>query len=383
VGQQNAEYSFEHKFRAMLGKTHTKIKDELQQDFPNLPLGCSITLEETARDIILSNIQRSYGGGERTLLRAMQRFVQDYTLELSLKTFCELMGIGLCVFYRSKQLFYEIKYKHEGKEFTRSHHAERLARVMGSTWLATESESYFNFIIQFLSGDNKNLFNQQYFLMLYADIFDEAPFVKNVEELRLKLDEVFESAEVREEVISYLKYRLEKIESIEKGISLKMPSVLKLHGRYTRNQILAGISESNFQRLAPSREGVYRIKDPTTETELLFVTLYKKEEKFKSSTMYHDYFINEALFHWQSQNSTTAESEVGQSYINQAQRKKDVLLFVRESTVDENGITMAFVFCGKLHFVRYEGRKPMNITWRLETPPPALLLNEGKKLGVG
>jgi len=52
VGQQNVEYSFEHKFRAMIGKTHSKIKEELEHDFPNLPIGCSITLEETAKEII-------------------------------------------------------------------------------------------------------------------------------------------------------------------------------------------------------------------------------------------------------------------------------------------------------------------------------------------
>lgn len=99
--------------------------------------------------------------------------------------------------------------------------------------------------------------------------------------------------------------------------------------------------------------------------------------------MYHDYFINESLFHWQSQNNTTPESEIGQSYINHVSQKKDVLLFVRESTKDENGLTMGFVFCGRLKYLKHEGRKPMSITWELETPPPALLLNEGRKLGVG
>ena len=130
---------------------------------------------------------------------------------------------------------------------------------------------------------------------------------------------------------------------------------------------------------------MYRIKDKDKdkETELLFVTLFKGDGKFNVSTMYHDYFINEKLFHWQSQNSTTPESTVGQSYIKQSEKNKDILLFVRESTIDENGVTMAFVFCGKLSYVQHEGRKPMSITWKLNTPPPALLLNEGRKLGVG
>jgi superfamily II DNA or RNA helicase/HKD family nuclease len=386
VGQQHAEYSFEHKFRAMLGKTHTKVKDELQQDFPNLPLGCSITLEETAKDIILKNIQSSYGSGERSLLRAIERFLQDYNLEFTLKNFCELMGIELYKVYKSKHLLFELKYKLEGKSFLRNSNTDRLVRVMGSTWLATDSESYFKFLINLISRKHLDLTlksTEQFLVMCYLDVFDSAPNVNSLEELNTKLSELFDPIEIREELLAYLNYRLEQIEGIEKEIELKMESSLKLHGRYTRNQILSGLSESNLFHQATSREGVYRIKNKTKETELLFVTLYKDNGKFNASTMYHDYFINEELFHWQSQNSTAPESLVGQSYIKQTQTMKDLLLFVRESTSDENGVTMAFVFCGKLHYVQHEGRKPMSITWKLETPPPAMLLNEGRKLLIG
>ena len=386
VGQQHVEYSFEHKFRAMLGKSHLKIKDELQLDFPNLPLGCSITLERTAKEIILKNIQSSFGSGERSLLKAMNRFTQDYSVDFTLKNFCELMGINLYTLYKSKNLFFELKLKLEGKKITKNLNNERLARLFGSTWLSIDSESYFKFLIKFVSKeiiDITAFTSHQYLLMCYFDLFDEAPAVQSLAELVKKLNEVFSNIEIQEEVLSYLSYRLEKLESIEKSIELKMPSVLKLHGRYTRNQILVGLSESNLTRKAPSREGVYRIKEKDNETEVLFVTLDKGGGKFNASTMYHDYFINEQFFHWQSQNSTTPEGEIGQSYIKQKENKKDILLFIRESTTDENGNTMAFVFCGKIQYVQYEGRKPMSITWRLEAIPPALLLNEGRKLGVG
>jgi len=384
VGQQHVEYSFEHKFRAMLGKTHSKVKDELLQDFPNLPLGCSITLEETAREVILRNIQSSYGSGEKSLLKAMDRFTTDYHLPLTLKNFCEFMGVDLFSLYKTKQLFYQLKNKHEHKTFESNAFSERLARVLGNTWISTDSESYFNFLKTFVLGEeiNWNLkVNEQYLLMCYIDLFDEAPELASFNELRITLSKHFNSSEIREEVISYLNYRLEQLECIEKDITLQAESALKLHGRYSRNQILAALSETTLAKKASSREGVYRIK--SMNTELLFVTLYKSEGKFNASTMYHDYFINSELIHWQSQNSTSPESEVGQSYIMQKHRNKDILLFVREATTDENGITMSFVFCGKLHYIQHEGRKPMSITWRIETPPPALLLDEGRKLGVG
>jgi len=384
VGQQHAEYSFEHKFRAMLGKTHTKVKEELLNDFPHLPLGCSITLEETAKETILRNIQNAYGAGEKSLLKAMERFKQDYNVPFTLRNFCEFMSIELFALYKSKHLFFELKNKSEGTDFVRNDFSEKLARAFGNTWLASDSKSYFEFILKFVTGEKLDLTRyevEQQLLMLYYDLFDEAPKVASALDLYNYLELLFSSIEIKEETKNYLLYRMDKLECIEKSIALQLPNALKLHGRYTRNQILAAFSESNLEKQASSREGVYRIKD--FNTELLFVTLYKSDSKFNASTMYHDYFINEQLFHWQSQNSTSPESPVGQSYIHQRANNKDILLFVRESSYDENGVTMGFVFCGKLNYLQHEGRKPMSIAWRLETPPPALLLEEGKKLGVG
>lgn len=384
VGQQNVEYSFEHKFRAMIGKTHSKIKDELEHDFPNLPIGCSITLEETAKEIILKNIQRAYGSGEKNLLRAMNKFMSDYELDLNLKNFTSYMEIDLFTLYKPKFLFYELKEKLEGKIKDRNPYAEAFSRVMGNTWLTTDSESYFRFLIQLFSKESLDLTSvktQQHLLMCYTDIFDKAPELKSFKALHTQLHTIVSEKSLREEVLAFLALRLEQLETIEKPIQLKAVSALYLHGRYSRSQILCALSETTLAKKASSREGVYRIK--SLNTELLFVTLYKDEGRFSASTMYDDYFINERLFHWQSQNSTTPESEVGKSYINQKQKGKEILLFVRESGKDENGLTMSFVFCGRLDYLQHQGRKPMSITWKLETPPPALLLDEGKKLGIG
>ena len=384
VGQQHVEYSFEHKFRALIGRTHTRMKDELDQDFPNLPLGCSITLEKTAREYILRNIQNAYGAGEQAILRALKRFSQDYSLELNLWNFCHYMGLNLAEVYKPKKLFFQLIAQSKGEEPILFEHSERIARVLGSTWLATDSERYFRFLLSLLRGEEIDFLrctNQQFLLMLHYDLFEHAPQTRSFIELQNRLEHYWSNGHLRNELISYLEYRLELCECIEKPISLGIDSALMLHGRYTRNQILVALSESGLFKKASSREGVYRIKN--ANMELFFVTLYKTESKFNASTMYHDYFINDQLFHWQSQNSTTPESEIGQSYIQQHVTGKEILLFVRESTVDEFGHTMAFVFCGRLHYLSHEGRKPMSITWRLETPPPAMLLEEGRKLAAG
>lgn len=99
--------------------------------------------------------------------------------------------------------------------------------------------------------------------------------------------------------------------------------------------------------------------------------------------MYDDYFINGELFHWQSQNATAPETPKGRSYIEHVRTGKRILLFVREARLDEDGLTMAFLCCGFLTYVSHEGARPMSITWRMETPPPSMLLQEGRKLAIG
>lgn len=46
VGNSRPEYDFEGKFRALIGKTNTSLIKEVEDNFPHLPLGCSIILEK-------------------------------------------------------------------------------------------------------------------------------------------------------------------------------------------------------------------------------------------------------------------------------------------------------------------------------------------------
>ena len=61
-----------------------------------------------------------------------------------------------------------------------------------------------------------------------------------------------------------------------------------------------------------------------------------------------------------------------------------VLLFVREYKTDRisNGAE-AYTFLGTANYVQHEGEKPMNITWKLDSPIPAKYLKKTNKLVVG
>ena len=57
-----------------------------------------------------------------------------------------------------------------------------------------------------------------------------------------------------------------------------------------------------------------------------------------------------------------------------------MLLFVREFKSDRitNGAE-AYTYLGPANYVKHEGEKPMNITWKLDNPIPAKYLNKSKK----
>ena len=100
--------------------------------------------------------------------------------------------------------------------------------------------------------------------------------------------------------------------------------------------------------------------------------------------MFKDYSINESLFHWQSQSTTAENSATGQRYIHHREKGSRVLLFVREFKADARfGGAGAYTYLGTVNYVKHEGSRPMNITWKLDRPIPAKFLKKTNKLVVG
>lgn len=122
---------------------------------------------------------------------------------------------------------------------------------------------------------------------------------------------------------------------------------------------------------------------PEKKTDVFFVTLNKSDKEYSPTTMYNDYSINEWLFHWQSQSTTSAESVTGQRYIHHRQSGNQILLFARESKKDSFGNVSPYTFLGLADYIKHEGSRPMNITWKLQTSIPAKFLKKTNKLVVG
>jgi hypothetical protein len=164
--------------------------------------------------------------------------------------------------------------------------------------------------------------------------------------------------------------------------TLQLPFVcpLTLHAMYTRDEILAALGDWTRAEQKGMREGVRHL--PPIKADVFLFTLNKSEQHFSPTTMYQDYAINDHLFHWQSQSTTSPESPTGQRYIGHEKSGYTVLLFGREDR-EAGGLSAPFYFLGPARYVSHTGSRPMSITWRLVHPLPAKLLRRMARLAVG
>ena len=192
------------------------------------------------------------------------------------------------------------------------------------------------------------------------------------ETIEMALFSIFKEDSIFAEFMSLMKFQYEQIDFVAERIhELGDAYPIELHCAYSRELILVALGRSNEQRKYPSREGTL----PITEDNLdvFFVTLNKTEKEYSPTTMYQDYIINEELFHWQSQSTTSVESKTGIRYINQRKTNGKVLLFLRENASDDY-VTMPFTCLGLVEYEEHSGSLPISIKYRLKRAMPGKLL---------
>ena len=384
VGNARPEYDFEHRFRALVGKTHTSILKEIEDEFPHLPLGCSVILEKKAKQIILENIKTAIDFRRPQLLVKIQNFQHQTTLLLSIKNFLEFYHLEIFQIYKKgnwKRLCADAGVI---ADFAESNEKE-LTRCISKKLLSCNSLSYLRFIKKLIDQNFKieefSAEEEIMAVMFHYDVWQESGRKSGFNSLQESMDAVAKNQNMLDELEEVVDYLISKIDVIEKDINLGYPFPLKIHSRYNRDQILAALKLHKFEKASANREGVAFNK--SLNTEALFVTLKKSEKEYSPTTMYDDYALNEYLFHWQSQNNTAPDSPKGKSYIKHRSKNKKILLFLREQNTDEYGRTMSYVFIGEANFVKSHGAKPMNIEWNLNEPIPGYLLKESIKLAAG
>ena len=391
VGNSRPEYDFSQKFRALTGKTNQSISKEITDGFPHLPLSCRIELQQKTQEMILRNIRQATLNKTR-MLGLINSYPQHSDLPLTIGNFLHIHpNISLEDIYRLKidkhggwtTLVSSNNNLIQEPELTKAYY-----RAINNHLLSCNSISYLSFIKDLCHNNftlDKSVANANEFaLMCHYNFWDNSGNRLGFNSLQHSLKSLCHP-QLQQELSDVLSLLINRISHVELSIPHHKNSfqshAIKIHSRYTREQILAGFGASTFENKSPSREGVLNL--PVQNTELLFVTLKKCEKQFSPTTKYHDYAISESLFHWQSQNSARPEHGKGLSYIEHQKTHKQIILFVREQAKDENKRTMGFVNFGPINYIKHTSSQPMSITWQLKHPMPASMWHETAKLAVG
>lgn len=382
IGQANKRYNFEDKFAALLSNTTRSVTREIKDGFVSAPKGCYIQLEKKAAKYILDNIRASYGNTAGLVSRAAS-FAEDSGLDLTLANFLDYYHLDPRAIYKFSSFSRICARADVGSGFN-----EPLEEVLtrAFTRLAViDSRRWITFLLDLLPRLDDVDFTamgkleQRMLQMFYVTVWGKAAESWESDEVLDHLYALSDSPVLLGELLDLLRYRYEQIDFIDQPVDLGFDCPLDLHCTYTRDQLLVAL---DFLKPATVREGVKWL--PEKQLDVFFVTLNKADKDYSPTTMYHDYSINENLFHWQSQSTTAADSPTGQRYIHHRERGSKVLLFVREFKADRiTGGAEAYTFLGTANYVKHNGSKPMNITWKLDRPIPAKFLKKTNKLVVG
>ena len=382
IGQANKRYNFEDKFAALLSNTTRSVTREIKDGFVSAPKGCYIQLEKKAAKYILDNIRASYGN-TAGLVSRVASFAEDSGLNLTLANFLDYYHLDPRTIYKFSS-FSRICARADVIEDFSEPLEEVLTKAL-SRLAVVDSRRWIRFLLDLLPRLDDVDFvalselEQRMLQMFYVTVWGKAAEDWASDEVLDNLYALSDSPVLLGELLDLLRYRYEQIDFIDEPVELGFDCPLDLHCTYTRDQLLVAL---DFLKPATVREGVKWL--PEKHLDVFFVTLNKADKDYSPTTMYHDYSINENLFHWQSQSTTAADSPTGQRYIHHRERGSKVLLFVREFKADRiTGGAEAYTFLGTANYVKHSGSKPMNITWKLDRPIPAKFLKKTNKLVVG
>ena len=383
IGQANKKYNFEEKFAALLSNTTRSVSREIKEGFLSAPKGCYIQLEKIAARYVLDNICASYDRTSGLVARAAS-FTEDTGLPLTLGNLLDYYHLDPRVIYSKKLCF--------GRLCVRagvvSDFTEPLEETMTRAFMrfsVVDSRRWIRFLLNLLPRlDNTDFAalspaEQRMLQMFYVTVWGKAAEHWDDESVLDNLYTLSDSPTLLGELQTLLRYQYSRIDFIDEPVDVGFDCPLDLHCTYTRDQLLVAL---DFLKPATVREGVKWL--PDKNLDVLFVTLNKADKDYSPTTMYKDYSINESLFHWQSQSTTAENSATGQRYIHHREKGNRMLLFVREFKTDSRfGGAAAYTYLGTVNYVKHDGSRPMNITWKLDCPIPAKFLKRTNKLVVG
>jgi hypothetical protein len=364
VGNHRREFRFDRRLRALLGGSRRDVERQVERDFPFLPAGCHMELDPVARDIVLRSIRDAIPSQWKAKCDELRSLG-----DVDLASYLAETGLELEDVYASNHSWTEMRRAAglvTGPEGTDE---PRMLRAIGRLLHIDDQErieAYRSLVERDvpLSAQTLGERARRFARMLVASL-TTLPASASFEDA---LAQLWAHRQVRRELIELLELLPERVDHLHAPLDTEYVP-LAVHARYTRTEIFAAFGIGPGAKPPTWQSGVWW--DETTGIDLFAFTLDKSGRSFSPTTRYRDYAISRDLIHWESQSTTSVESETGQRYVNQRARGTNVVMFARLNTEER-----AFWCLGPATYVSHEGERPIAITWRLHHPLPGDLFAE-------
>jgi len=382
VGQTHRRYRIDSKLKALLPKRRFAVDREVELDFPHLPPGCSIQLDRITRDYVLENIRYNLRNIVIAVPERIQTFEHDSNLPLTFGNF---------VRYHD----YEPEVLLARETWTGWKARARLCPVPNDPDLSQLKPALIRVLS--ISGPRElSVVRQTIERLSEGDAAGALTFAGNAAlsmHYRVwgkpgpllgmgRLEDSFRRITLNPTILRDLDEITDWAQS-RTGVLGEIPELpflcsLELHAQYGMKDIQANLGKATFQTAGLRGVGVIHL--PEIRAYALLITYQKTEKEFSPSTMYADYPISRELLHWESQSSTSQESEAGQNLINHKEKGYTILVFARDQK-KRNNLTVPFTYLGPAELVSYEAERPIRIVWRLLHSMPVEMFEENRRGG--
>ncbi|GAB2867980.1 DEAD/DEAH box helicase [Myroides odoratimimus subsp. xuanwuensis] len=365
VGHQRQEFRFDRKLRALTGETRRGLVREIERGFPFLPSGCQIVMDRQAQSVILDNLRAQVANSWKSMTAELRSYG-----DLDLPTFVHESGIELPDILRRGQRSWTQLRRDAGLPTAAGtpREAQLLKRIRAFAHVddGLRAVGYPQLLRTVTPYADLSQMEQRLARMLFFSAFPGANGFSTYDEGLAAIRAEHAAAAELGAVID-LVFDATRHDAMPLTESLSdVP--LRVHASYQREEILAALDYATLQRKPTSMmQGV--AYSESLNVDAFFVTLTKSEADYSPTTMYRDYPISPTLFHWESQNATSAASPTGQRYLRGS---STVLIFCRRENKGEYD-TAPYVFLGPATYVSHVGERPLAITWELQHAMPSAL----------
>jgi len=353
IGAQHAQFRFDRRYRALTGTTRRRLLDEVADDFPTLPAGCHIEFDRIAKQIVLDNIRQAFRLPRAGMVAELRQLP-----DADLQTFLAETGFELEDIYRRKAWRGWTGLRQDAGLLPADLHDDAALSTAIGRLLHFDDPDRITALREIADGVQRpGRLGDMMRQTLWGPPKAQPAGIELLAALASRRDELRQVADVLEE----------RIDRVTEPVDPTGVNPLRLHARYTRNEICAAFGIADPSNV---REGVKWL--PDERADIFFVTLNKTEQHYSPTTMYADRAITETLFQWESQSTTRTESPTGQRYLRHAEQGSTVHLFLRESKEADGDLgAPPYLYAGLMTYVEHTGDRPMRIIWKLSRPLPA------------